>query len=124
MADCSPFQKFKKTMEVDEDQFAEAAVDEIEGNPDDDEENEEDFEVIMNLRQKDVWKAAGPKKNEVVRELIKCFGSMVESHVLPFSIPDHNGRYKAEDMQFSKLLDASKYVARAKRSTYLIRANI
>lgn len=77
-------------------------------------------EILLDVRPKDVWSTAGPKKNEVVRELIKCFGSMIESHPKEYAIPDHNGRFKPEDLVFEKLLDAPKYVAKAKRYYFYI----
>jgi hypothetical protein len=97
------------TEEFDEDHFAEDG-----GDENDAEENDE-FETMLDVRPKDVWVSAGAKKNEVVRELIKCFGSMVESHAREFALQDHKGRFKTDDLVYEKLLDAPKYVAKAKR---------
>lgn len=55
------------------------------------------------------------KRNETIRELIKCFGSMVRSHTNQSALPDHKGRFHQKDMTYTKLFDASKYVVRAKR---------
>lgn len=97
--------------ELDEDRYAEAENDaEVSGNDDGDE-----FEAMLDVRPKDTWSTAGAKKNEVVRELIKCFGSMIESHAKEYALPDNKGRYKSDDLVFEKLLDAPKYVAKAKR---------
>ena len=55
------------------------------------------------------------QKNEAIRVLIKCFSSMVRSDISPTAIPDHKGRFQQKYMTFTKLLDASKFVVRAKR---------
>jgi hypothetical protein len=99
----------------DEDPYTEGEEDAsgiASGNDDD---NEEELEEVLHFRPKETWNSGGAKKNEVVRELIKCFGSMVESRPKEYALPDHTGRYKPADMVFEKLLDAAKYVAKAKR---------
>ena len=98
------------TEEFDEDHYDDDGENEGSGNEEGDE-----LEVLFDARPKDIWQTNNAKKNEVVRELIKCFGSMVESHAKEYAIPDHTGRFKSEDMVFEKLLDAPKYVAQAKR---------
>jgi hypothetical protein len=97
--------------DLDDDQYVDA---DLEGGGSGNEDGDE-FETILDMRPKDVWSSAGAKKNEVVRELIKCFGSMVESHAKEYAIQDMKGRYKAEDLVYEKLLDAPRYVAKAKR---------
>lgn len=97
--------------EFDEDRYSGAEDDvQASGNEDGDE-----FETMLDIRPKDTWAANSAKKNEVVRELIKCFGSMVESHAREYAIPDIKGRFKPDDLVYVKLLDAPKYVAKAKR---------
>jgi hypothetical protein len=97
--------------ELDEDPYNEAG-DEAGGSGN---EDGDEFDTMLDVRPKDTWSSAGAKKNEVVRELIKCFGSMVESHAKEYAIPDIKGRFKADDLVYEKLLDAPKYVAKAKR---------
>ena len=92
-------------------------VDEDEVSDHEVEDQEEDPEAeFRQLAPKIKWTDKNQSiKNKVVQELIKCFGSMVESHPKEYAVPDHNGRFRTEDLQFEKLLDTSKYVARAKR---------
>ena len=99
--------------ELDEDPYG---IDEdVGGEGSDHDNNEDEFENMLGVRAKNIWVDQGAKKNEVMQELIKCFGSMVESHPMEYALPDHTGRFKPEDMIFEKLLDAPKYVAKAKR---------
>lgn len=83
------------------------------------ESNEQDldaqFEAAFSMGRADTWKVGGAKKDIAIRGLIQCFGSMIESFPSSNALPDHNGRYRAEDMIHRKLLDASKQVLRAKR---------
>jgi hypothetical protein len=95
--------------ELGEDMFDGEAMEE------DDADNEQELEAMLEAKPKDTWASEGGKRDEVVRELIRCFGSMVESREKEYALADHNGRFKMEDMQYEKLLDAPKYVARAKR---------
>ena len=81
-------------------------------NEDDDEEQ---IEQMFDARNQNVWSTAGVKKNECIRELVQYFGSMVKAVPMEYAIPDNRGRYKPEDLEYSKLLDSSKYVVRAKR---------
>ncbi len=78
-------------------------------------EEEDQFEQMFEMKTKDVWQSGGPKRNETIRELIKCFGSMIKSIPMEYAIPDNKGRYRQEDLTYVKLLDASKYVVKAKR---------
>lgn len=78
-------------------------------------DDEEQIEQMFDARNKDVWSTSGPKKNECIRELIKYFGSMLKAVPMEYAIPDNRGRYRPEDMEYSKLLDSSKYVVKAKR---------
>ena len=83
---------------------------------DENDEQEDEFEQMLGMNaKKDIWKDNLSQKNEVVRELIKCFASMVEFRVKEFSIADHKGKYRTEDKVYEKLLDAPKFVTRAKR---------
>lgn len=92
-------------------------------NPEDDamdegpveDDDEEEIEKMFESRNKDVWSAAGVKKSEVIRELMKHFGSMVKGIPHEHAIPDNSGRYREEDKTFHKLLDASKHVVKAKK---------
>ncbi len=86
------------------------------------EENEQDavdeeMELFENENstQKDCWKNKGRLRDEVIRDLIKCFASMVQSSPIEYAICDNRGRFRQEDLKFTKLLDASKYIIRAKR---------
>lgn len=105
--------------EFDEDEYGEA-VDNDAHNESGNEDNDDEFEKMLDVRRKDIWNSGGLKKDETVRELIKCFGSMIESHPKEYAIPDHSGKFKTEDMVYTKLLDAAKYVTKAKRYTDLI----
>lgn len=80
-----------------------------------DDDNEDPFVNAGSSRNRNAWISGGIEKNEIVRELIKYFSCMIESSPKLYAIPDHNGRYKPEDMKYEKLLDASKYVLRARR---------
>jgi len=83
---------------------------------DENDEQEDEFEQMLGMNAKrDIWKDNLSQKNEVVRELIKCFASMVEFRVKEFSLADHKGKYRTEDKVYEKLLDAPKFVTRAKR---------
>ena len=66
----------------------------------------------------DIWQNAKNSKikNEIIRELIRCFGSMISTQPKEYSIPDNKGKFKSEDMTCCKLLDASRYVVRAKNA--------
>lgn len=94
---------------LEEDEYADESGEEGSEHEDD------QFEAMLNNTRKDVWKDNLSQKNEIVRELIKCFGSMVESHAKEYAIPDHMGRFRPEDKNYEKLLDAPKFVTRAKR---------
>ena len=102
-------------MEIDDQPYADQVDEDGEEAGPEQADNEDEFETMLDVRPKDVWNGGGARKNEVVRELIKCFGSMVESHAKNYALPDHTGRYKMEDTIFEKLLDAPKYVSKAKR---------
>jgi hypothetical protein len=79
-------------------------------------EDQDEFEnIVLDIKNSNVWTESGLRKNKTLRELIKCFGCMVKATPKPYSIPDHNGRYRPDDMSYEKLLDASKYVTKAKR---------
>ena len=79
------------------------------------EELADKLEAAMYARGNTVWSSEGPAKDIAIRMLIQCFGSMIESIPREDAIPDHRGRYRPEDMQHKKLLDASKQVVKAKR---------
>lgn len=92
--------------------------DEVENLEEEDNEdnNEQDLDAqFFSVGRADTWKVGGPKKDIAIRGLIQCFGSMIESIPSASALPDHQGRYRFEDMTHRKLLDASKQVLRAKR---------
>lgn len=66
----------------------------------------------------DVWRNSANRvlKNEIIRELIWCFGGMINSTPKQYAVPDCSGKYRFEDLEHSKLLHASKCVVRAKNS--------
>lgn len=113
-------QKPKKTsddVQVDEeDQEEEKVEDEIAAR---NEAEEDQFEAAMGIRNVDTWSAGGVKKDIVIRILVQCFASMVESTPREGSIPDFKGRFKPEDMEYHKLLDASRQVVKAKKYVLL-----
>lgn len=96
--------------DLDENDYAEDS-----GEGEDDQEDEFDRALGMSANKTNTWKDNLAKKNEVVKDLIKFFSSMVESHAKEYAIADHRGKYKAEDKIYTKLLDAPKFVTRAKR---------
>lgn len=79
------------------------------------EELADKLEAAMYARGNTVWASDGPAKHIAIRMLIQCFGSMIESTPREDAIPDHRGRYRPEDMEHKKLLDASKQVVKAKK---------
>jgi hypothetical protein len=97
-------------------------VDGVEGMVEEDIVENDDFEDQLESAyqqgRSNVWFASGPQKNAAIRILIQCFGSMVEAVAKDGAVPDHRGRYRQEDMQFHKLLDAAKQVVKAKRSVF------
>jgi hypothetical protein len=77
---------------------------------------EDQFEAALSSQGlRNTWMEGGVKKDIVIRVLIQCFASMVESEVKQDAVPDHKGRYRQEDMIYHKLLDASKQVVKAKK---------
>ena len=104
--------KTPKQKDEEENDGDEAVEEELEGNEND---LEDQFEAALHARTTNTWMNGGVKKDVVIRGLIQCFGSMIESFPSPDSIPDYRGRYRHEDMMHHKLLDASKQVVKAKR---------
>jgi hypothetical protein len=76
---------------------------------------EDQFEAALASRGNTTWAEGGARKDIVIRVLIYCFGSMVESVPRDDAIPDFKGRFRADDMIFQKLLDVSKQVVKAKK---------
>eukprot|EP00981_Chlorochromonas_danica_P010063 scaffold2998_cov158-Ochromonas_danica.AAC.1 len=78
---------------------------------------EDQFEAALAARGGgggDTWQAGGARKDVVIRILVQCFASMVESLPREDAIPDYKGRYRSEDLVHVKLLDANKQVVKAK----------
>lgn len=76
---------------------------------------EDQFEAALAARGAQTWSMGGVQKDIVIRVLIQCFASMIESSPRDDAVPDFYGRYKPEDMVHSKLLDASRQVVKAKK---------
>eukprot|EP01038_Epipyxis_sp_PR26KG_P006066 gene6066-8351_t len=92
--------------------------DEVEELQNDDQFEQQMFKAINN-QTRDTWAQGGPRKNEVLRELIKCFGSLVQSSPKGNTLPDHRGRFAADDLEYTKLINAGKYVNKARKALYL-----
>lgn len=78
------------------------------------EEGNEELEIAMAAKRNNSWVEGGAKKGAVLQDLIRFFGSMVESFPKEYAIPDHQGRYKPEDLEHVKLMDASRCIIKAK----------
>lgn len=79
---------------------------------------EDQFEAALAARGGgggDTWQVGGARKDVVIRILVQCFASMVESLPREDAIPDFKGRYRSEDLVHVKLLDANKQVVKAKK---------
>lgn len=107
----------REEMEEDEEHYLEREVEE--GGDEDENYHEEEDAMQANImnsgRSVDVWINGGTKKAEVLRELIKSFSSLIQSRPKEGAMLDYRGKYRVEDMEYMKLMDASKYVIRAKR---------
>lgn len=53
-------------------------------------------------------------KEWVIKKLVLSFSSMIEAIPKQNAVADHRGRYKEEDLEYVRLLDASRHVIRAK----------
>ncbi|RYH15606.1 hypothetical protein EON65_31515 [archaeon] len=76
---------------------------------------EDQFEATLAAKGNNIWSAGGVRKDIAIRVLVNCFGSMVESMPQENAIPDNKGRYRSEDLVYTKLLDAARQVSKAKR---------
>lgn len=92
-------------------------LEDSEQNMDDvnDAEEEDQFNRMFDMNSRDVWSSQGPKKDIVINDLIKSFSSMIKSVPRKDAEPDMKGRYRPEDYEHTKLLDASRHVNKAKR---------
>ena len=75
-------------------------------------EEEEEFDNMMEDRRiSTVWTDGGSKKDEVIRKLIKLFGSFVRKNEDEDSLCNHNGR---REMTYEKLPEAHIAVVKAR----------
>ena len=75
-------------------------------------ETEEDFDaMIEDRRHATVWADGGARKDEVIRKLIKLFGSFVGKYEDEGSLCNHSGR---REMIYDKLPEAHVAVVKAR----------
>ena len=79
------------------------------------EQLEDQFEATLAAKGNNTWSAGGVRKDIAIRVLVNCFSSMVEFMPREGAIPDNKGRYRNEDLVYTKLLDAAKQVSKAKK---------
>lgn len=103
----------KTAEEEDDEGFVEDDFDEDEGSMEGDMANK--FEAALAARGgAGTWRENGVQKDVVIRLLIQCFGSMIESHPKPNAVIDNRGKIRLEDMDHRKLIDASRHIVKAR----------